>query len=243
MSQNIYDDPAFFEAYSALRRSVHGLAGAPEWQSLAALLPDMRGRCVVDLGCGFGWFCRYASEQGAAEVLGIDVSENMLRRARDTTHEPAIRYERADLEQLTLPASSFDLVYSSLALHYIAQLPALIEQVALALRPGGALVFSVEHPIYTAPSQPGWSVSAAGHKAWPIDGYSKEGPRTTHWLAEGVVKQHRTLGSYLNLLITSRLSLTHVEEWRPSAQQLAQNPSWLEELERPMFLLVAAQRV
>ena len=69
MAQNIYDDPEFFERYSRLDRSVEGLAGAPEWPALRALLPDLRGLRVVDLGCGFGWFCRWAREQGAARVI------------------------------------------------------------------------------------------------------------------------------------------------------------------------------
>src|SRR3974377_2368260 len=114
MTQNIYDNPEFFEGYSRLGRSVEGLAGAPEWPSLRALLPDMRGLRVVDLGCGFGWFCRWAREQGAAQALGIDVSERMFTRARVTTSDGAITYERADLERLELPEASFGLAYSSL---------------------------------------------------------------------------------------------------------------------------------
>ena len=54
MTQNIYDNPEFFEGYSRLGRSVEGLAGAAEWPSLRAMLPDVRGLRVVDLGCGYG---------------------------------------------------------------------------------------------------------------------------------------------------------------------------------------------
>lgn len=75
MTQNIYDDPGFFEGYSRLQRSINGLAGAAEWPAIRALMPDMKGLDVVDLGCGFGWFCRWTAEQGAASVLGLDVSE------------------------------------------------------------------------------------------------------------------------------------------------------------------------
>ena len=60
MTQNIYDNPEFFEGYSRLSRSVEGLDGAAEWPALKALLPELRGLRVVDLGCGFGWFCRWA---------------------------------------------------------------------------------------------------------------------------------------------------------------------------------------
>src|SRR5882757_3088478 len=109
MTQNIYDDEEFFEGYSRLGRSVEGLDGAPEWPALRALLPELRGLRVLDLGCGFGWFCRWAQRAGAAHILGIDVSEKMLARARATTPSAscgtarsggtAITYTRADMEQ------------------------------------------------------------------------------------------------------------------------------------------------
>jgi ubiquinone/menaquinone biosynthesis C-methylase UbiE len=243
-TQNIYDHPEFFEGYSKLSRSVQGLEGAPEWASLRALLPkDLKGKAVVDLGCGFGWFCRWAREQGATRVLGVDISENMLARAKASTSDDAISYVRADLEALDLPEASFDVVYSSLALHYLKDLSGLLTKVYRALIPDGHLVFSVEHPIYTAPSHPGWSVDAdSGRKTWPIDGYSVEGPRTTDWLAKGVIKYHRTIGTHLNLLIHLGFTIAHVEEWSPSDNQIAARPELGEERERPMFLLIAARR-
>jgi len=69
-----------------------------------------------------------------------------------------------------------------------------------------------------------------------------EGPRTTNWLAKGVVKHHRTIGTTLNLLIQCGFTIQHVEECCPTADQIAAKPELAEELERPMFLLVAAQR-
>jgi SAM-dependent methyltransferase len=242
MTQNIYDHEAFFEGYSRLRRSVEGLDGAPEWPVLRALLPDLRGRTVLDLGCGFGWFCRWARQQGAAHVWGIDMSERMLARSRATTQDPAITYIRADLEHLALSPASFDVVYSSLALHYIEQLNELLAVVYQSLVPGGCLVFSVEHPIYTAPANPTWSRNAAGRKTWPIDGYLDEGPRVTDWLAAGVIKQHRTLATYLNTLLRLGFVLSHVEEWGPTAEQIASQPDLAGVRQRPPFLLVAARR-
>jgi SAM-dependent methyltransferase len=241
-TQNIYDDDAFFAGYSRLPRSVQGLDGAPEWPALRALLPDLRDLRVVDLGCGYGWFCRFAREQGAAEVLGLDVSEKMLARAREMTSDPAIQYQRADLESVALPDEIFDLAYSSLALHYLVHLDRLVANVSRALSPGGRFVFSAEHPLFTAPSEPGW-IETAGRKIWPLDRYLDEGPRVTDWLAPGVVKQHRTIGTYLNLLIRCGFSIDHVEEWGPTAAQIAAHPQWAVERDRPPFLLVAATRV
>jgi len=242
MAQNIYDQPEFFEGYSQLGRSVEGLAGAAEWPALQSMLPHMRDLRVVDLGCGFGWFCRWARAQGAAHVLGLDVSERMLGRARESTSDAAIRFEMRDLETLHLPAGQFDLTYSSLALHYIEDVGRLFAMIHRALVPGGRFVFSTEHPIYMAPSRPGWSVDGEGRRIWPLDSYLVEGRRTTDWLAPGVVKYHRTIGTTLNALVGCGFSIGHVEEFCPSAQQIAERPELAVEVDRPMFLLVAVGR-
>ncbi|HEY8290186.1 MAG TPA: class I SAM-dependent methyltransferase, partial [Acetobacteraceae bacterium] len=129
MTQNIYDNDQFFAGYSQLPRSMEGLDGAPEWPALRSLLPDPRGMNVLDLGCGFGWFCRWAREHGASSVLGVDVSEKMLARGKATTPDRAIIYTQADMETLVLPPAAFGLAYSSLALHYIADLGRLVSAV------------------------------------------------------------------------------------------------------------------
>jgi SAM-dependent methyltransferase len=242
VTQNIYDNPEFFDGYSQLPRSRQGLAGAPEWPALRALLPPMSGQKVVDLGCGYGWFCRWATEQGAERVLGLDVSEKMLERAVASTHDSRVSYQRADLERLEFARSGFTLAYSSLAFHYISDLAGLLRTVHDALIPGGRLVFSIEHPIYMASRRPDWIIDAQGRKSWPVDSYQVEGPRLTNWLSDGVVKQHRTLGTLLNLLIHTGFTLDHVNEWGPTEADLADRPALSDEVERPMMLIVSASR-
>jgi SAM-dependent methyltransferase len=241
MPQNVYDNQDFFEAYSKLPRSVRGLEGAPEWSSLQALLPDLEGLRVADLGCGYGWFCRWAHEHGARTVHGFDVSEKMLLRARELTKTNDVRYVCADLEELQLPPSTYDLVYSSLTFHYVDNLKRLFENVYESLAPAGALVFSIEHPIYMASLKPEW-IEHSGRKAWPVDNYQQEGSRITDWLAPGVIKQHRTIGTIINGLIASGFSISHVEDWGPSDEQVDAQPELAQERERPMFLLVSACR-
>jgi SAM-dependent methyltransferase len=242
MAQNIYDDPDFFEAYGKFRRSVEGLDGAAEWPALRALLPPMSGLRVVDLGCGYGWFCRWAREAGASSVLGVDVSLKMLDRAKSGAGDRAVRYVQADLDELDLPAAGFDLVYSSLALHYVEDFDRLVAAVHRGLVDGGRFVFSIEHPIYMAPANPGWVTLADGRRVWPLDSYQREGLRRTRWLVDGVIKHHRTLGTTLNTLIGRGFTVQHVEEWKPTPAQLGLIPSASEEMDRPMFLLVAADR-
>lgn len=241
MSQNIYDNPDFFAGYATLPRSVNGLDGAPEWPALRAMLPELRDQRVLDLGCGYGWFCRYAQQQGAREVLGLDVSEKMLAQAAAMTDRPGITYQRTDLETLQL-SSTFDVVYSSLALHYLSNIDALFATIFQALRPGGMLVFSCEHPIYTAPRQQQWLVDDAGQRSWPVNQYQQEGERISNWFADGVKKQHRKLATWINALIAAGLVIERLDEWGPDVQQVAENPALEEERDRPMLFLLAARR-
>ena len=251
MAGNVYDDPAFHGAYARLARSTEGLDGAPEWETLRGMLPGVRDARVLDLGCGFGAFARWARSEGARSVVGIDGSHAMLARAREHGNDAGIAYSLGDLETVGLggvgSASDggglVDLVFSSLALHYVVDLAGLLGRVHAVLRPGGHLVFSVEHPIYLAPSAPQWQPGASGvGSVWPLDGYAMEGPRDVAWLGSTVRKQHRTVASYVNALLAAGFVLRRLEEWCPSEAQVLAQPAWGIERHRPYFLLVAAQR-
>jgi SAM-dependent methyltransferase len=241
MPQNIYDDPEFFAGYSQLPRSREGLAGAPEWPTLRSMLPPLEGAHVLDLGCGFGAFARWAREMGAASVLGVDRSQNMLAQARAQTHDPGVTYALADIEHLVLPEAAFNLIYSSLTLHYIADFEAVCVTIRRLLVPGGHLVFSVEHPLFTAPRHPGWQPAPDGTKVWPINDYLLEGRRVTEWITPGVVKYHHTIATYVNSLLAQGFQLARLEEWGPSQAQIADHPEWADEVHRPPFLLLAAR--
>jgi SAM-dependent methyltransferase len=241
MAQNIYDTPDFFAGYSRMRRSLQGLDGAAEWPAVRAMLPDLTGRRVVDLGCGFGWFSRWARANGAASVLGLDISANMIERARAETDDAAVTYRVEDLERLALPPAAFDLAFSSLAFHYLPDFAGLVRTVRAALAPGAAFVFSIEHPIYMAPAHPGWGTDADGRRSWPINGYADEGQRVTDWLAKGVVKFHRSLATTVNTLVDAGFSIEHLDEWTPTKAEVAADPATAAERDRPMFLLVSSR--
>ncbi len=242
VSQNIYDDPSFFAAYNQLPRSQLGLEGAPEWQSLKALLPAMSGLRVLDLGCGYGWFCRWARQADAAKVLGVDLSQAMLAEAIRRTNDDNITYQRDDLETLKIDDLGFDLVFSSLTFHYVQNVSGLFERIYNGLKPGGLLVFSAEHPIFTAPSSHQWLSDAQQKPVWPLNNYGREGKRVSNWLTEGVEKQHRKLSTYINELIATGFEIAHLDEWCPSDEQITDIPDTAIEIERPMFFLLAAQK-
>ena len=239
MAQNIYDDPAFYEGYSQFPRSREGLAGAGEWPSLRAMLPPLAGLDVIDLGCGFGPFCRYAVEQGARSVTGVDLSERMLAEAAARGPGLPIRYERADLETYAPARGAYDLVFSSLAVHYLADFDGFVGRVRDGLRPGGRFVFSMEHPVFAARSKPDLIRDASGHLLGVVDDYLREGERVTNWIADGVVKYHRLISTTIDALQRGGLRLDLVDEWSATDADIAARPEWAEERYQPMFLLFA----
>jgi len=109
------------------------------------LLGDVRGRRVLDTGCGTGRHTCWLHEQGAL-VTGVDPSEEMLAVARAKT--PALHLVRAGLESMPLASASFDLVLNALVLEHVAELDAPFAELSRVLRPGGRLVVSVFHPFF-----------------------------------------------------------------------------------------------
>jgi 2-polyprenyl-3-methyl-5-hydroxy-6-metoxy-1,4-benzoquinol methylase len=242
--QNVYDDPAFFAGYAALRESDSGLNAMLEQPAFARLLPaSLAGLRILDLGCGFGDFARAARAQGAASVLAVDVSAKMLAEAGRRTADPAIRYEQASIEAVAMGEGGFDLIVSSLALHYVADYPAAVRRIATALAPGGRFAFSVEHPMCTALGGSQWQRDAEGRRLhWRVDRYGEEGPRQTHWFVDGVIKHHRTIETYVGVLIAAGLVLARLDEPGPVPEALAARPALEQERRRPPFLLIAADR-
>ncbi|SMC93974.1 class I SAM-dependent methyltransferase [Pedobacter africanus] len=243
MRENKYDDPAFFQQYSKMSRSQKGLEGAGEWYVLRTMLPGLREKAVLDLGCGFGWHCRYAMENGARSVVGVDISHRMLEKAKQINNMEGMEYERTALEDLSYPAETFDLVFSSLTFHYIQSFDKLIHNIYKWLKPGGSLVFSVEHPIFTAEGKQDWAYDESGQKLhWPVDNYFNEGKRDTAFLGEQIIKYHRTCASYLNVLISEQFKIVEVKEPMPDEQMLKDVPEMKDELRRPMMLLISARK-
>lgn len=241
MKQNKYDEAEFFRNYSQMPRSTQGLEAAGEWYKLRTMLPELKDKNVLDLGCGFGWHCRYAREQQARSVIGVDLSENMLQRAREMTDDSRIEYRHMAIEDIEFAPEQIDVVISSLAMHYIEHLDQVFAQIHACLVQGGTLVYSVEHPIFTARAAQDWHYGPQGEiMHWPVDDYQLEGKRVTNFLNQDVVKYHRTLATHLNGLIQAGFVIQQVAESEPSPEMMDQIPGMRDENRRPMFLMIAA---
>jgi len=242
--QNIYDDERFFAGYSQLERFGAGWQRAMEHHDLLGLIGDPAGLRVLDLGCGTGQLAHHLAVHEAAEVLAVDVSERMLELARRDYAHPHVSYRRAAIEDLELPAARFDLVVSSLAVHYVADYSGLMRNIARWLGTGGVLVYSTEHPIFTARlPEDGWLLDDHGQRTrWTLDRYADEDARAETWFVEGVRKYHRRLSTLVNGVLDAGLHLERILEPAPSTAWLATHPDSIDERRRPMFLLLKARK-
>lgn len=241
MEENEYDNSDFFKAYSKFPRSVEGLKAAGEWPTFQKMLPDFTGKRVLDVGCGFGWHDLYAAQHHAKSVLGIDISENMLQVAREKNHYDNVHYQKMAMEEIDFPQNSFDVVISSLALHYTPDFNDICQRLKKCLTPNGDFVFSVEHPIFTAFGNQDWFYDENGEiTCWPVDHYFTEGERIANFLDHKVVKYHKTLTTYVNTLIQNGFTITELQEPTPPAH-LLDVPGMKDEFRRPMMLLISAK--
>lgn len=237
---NIYDNNDFFTAYSSMARSQGGLEAAGEWHQLQPLFPALTDKKVLDLGCGYGWHCKYAAVQGASDVLGIDGSKKMIATAKIRNADAKIRYEICDLENYSYPENTYDLVISNLVLHYIENLDNIYQKVYRTLKKGGCFLFNIEHPSFTAGVNQDWIYDADNRPLyWPMDNYYYPGLRETNFLGYKVVKYHHTLTQILNPLLHTGFTLEAVEEAGPP-ECMMHLPGMADEMRRPMMLLVKA---
>lgn len=240
MKENMYDDEEFFSSYSHMLRSETGLEGAGEWHELERHIPDLEGKRVLDLGCGYGWHAAYAASLKAGYVLAVDLSERMLERARDINSAPCIEYRRIAMEDLELPPSSFDFVLSSLAFHYIEDFPSMAEKICTWLKDGGIFLFSAEHPVFTAAGSQDWYYDSEGRiMHFPVDSYFYEGKRDALFLGHNVVKYHRTLTTYIRALLSAGFTIKDIVEPQPPLSMM-DIPGMKDEMRRPMMIIIEA---
>lgn len=239
---NEYDNEIFFEEYAKMARSKDGLSAAGEWHQLMPLFPPLQGKSLLDLGCGYGWHCRFAAEQGAAQILGLDLSGKMIEEAKKRNSGNQIEYRVCGIGEYAYPENAWDCVVSNLALHYIENIEAVFQKVYRTLKSEGVFLFNIEHPVFTAGVGQDWIYTDDGMpQYWAIDNYFIPGKRKTHFLGCDVTKQHHTLTQILMGLLNNGFELKAVVEAEPP-KEMMEIPGMKDELRRPMMLLVKAVR-
>lgn len=245
--QNIYDNETFFEGYKQVRENKANENNLFEKPALFSLLPDLRGLKILDLGCGYGENCLEFVNRGAEKVVGVEISKKMLEVAMAENANPKIKYKNMPMEEIAVFGESgekFDLVVSSLALHYVEDFAGVVKNVHSLLCDGGLFVFSQEHPLATCHSTgERWTRNERGEKIYAnISNYSVDGERKSTWFVDGVERYHRTFSTITNTLIDGGFEIQKLIEPVPTNEIQKTYPYYADLFHKPNFLLAKTRR-
>jgi ubiquinone/menaquinone biosynthesis C-methylase UbiE len=235
------DEPIALDAYEQLadpyaaRVDTKAHNAYYELPAMLELLPDVRGQQALDAACGPGRYSEWLTAHGA-DVTSFDVSPRMLTNARQRLGSDA-RLIQHDLNQpLTfLDDASMDLVVCALALDYVRDWPAVLNEFSRALRQRGALVFSIEHPI-------------SDYSLWRARDYFRVERVEYTWRGFGepvvVPSFRRPLMDVFNALSGAGFCVDRVLEPRPQEEFQEQDPEEYQLLmKRPGFLCLRAWKL
>ena len=242
--QNIFDNEIFFDGYRQIHERKDNANELFVKPSLFSMMPPMEGKTVIDLGCGYGEHCMEYIQKGAASVVGIDISEKMLAVAKAENNHPKITYLQMPMEKISCIKEKFDMVTSSLALHYVEDYQTLVHDIHELLKDGGVFVFSQVHPLNTCFSGGDrWTRDENGRKLFAnIANYGIEKEWESTWIIDHVKKYHRMLSTVINTLIDNGFTIEKIVEPIPTADFLQMHPEYDDLLHKPDFLLVRARK-
>lgn len=244
--QNIFDNDIFFNGYKRLRDNDANYNDQFEQPEMTKLLSDVSGKAVLDLGCGYGHNCIDFVKRGAASVIGIDISEKMLEVANTENFDDKIKYIKMSMADIGQLNKKFDLIYSSLAFHYVEDFDRLAEDIYSLLNHGGYLLFSQEHPFVTATfgGHQHYNKDENGnYSSFTFSNYGQPGKRDTFWYVDGVEKYHRRFSDIITALCRAGFVIDTVCEPIPDEKAEEKIPYILaKEQIKPTFLIVKARK-
>jgi len=242
-NQNIYDNEEFFEGYKKLRENPDNANNIEENPALMSLCPDLMGKTVLDLGCGYGGSCRRFAEMGAQSVVGVDISKKMLEIANTKNLLDNIQYFNMDMTEIDKLDMKFDVVFSSLALHYVEDFKLLLQRIHVSLNEGGQFIFSQEHPLTTAPiNGVVWTRDELGEAVhYNLSDYCRSGERKVFWFVDEIKIFHRCISEIVNELIDAGFVIERMLEPFPDEEFVEKyGPHHRKGIHKPNFLLIKA---
>ncbi len=248
MEQNIYDNEEFYNGYHELRNSkeIPSANDLIEIPQLFELIGDVKGKKVLDIGCGAGGHDRKLIELGAESVLGIDISEKMLEEAKKNNNSDKITYQLLSMNNLEKINEKFDLVISSLAIHYIEDYDGLCKKVFNLLKDGGYFIFSHDHPMDSAIIMDNLEkryVIIDGKKYFLLSDYNNEGKRLIRWIVDGVVTYHRNMSHLVNGLIDAGFRIERLNESYATEEAIKLKPKFIEQKDHSYYVYIKSKKL
>lgn len=210
------------------------------------LLGDVRGKRVLDTGCGGGFYSLWLDEKGA-KVLGVDGSEEMIKIAKEKASRKMrdTRFSVGDVTDLRIEDGAFDMVLSTLVLMEVKKLDRAVSELVRVTKNGGSIVVSVQHPILTAGD---WERESGQKLFRKVDDYFTERELEAVWENEAKERfslkhYHRSLQDYTHPFLERGCTLTHLVEPYPHKAYEILNPKEYEDTRRiPHFIVLKFQK-
>ena len=242
--KNVYDNSVFFNEYQEMRSNEINANNLIEIPIMRSFLPNLKNKTILDLGCGCGDMDKYFIETGAKKILATDISENMIKTANEVNNHKDIEYKVLKMEDLNTLTQKFDIVYSSLAFHYIEDFNKLLKDINNLLNENGMLIFSQESPLSTM-NQPKFEgdenkVIIDGEKYNIVKNYNLEGERQVWWNNTQVTKYHRTYASLVNSLINNNFEIIEIKDSYATEETIKLCPKYKNQMHKPYFTFVKA---
>lgn len=230
-----YDEEAFFQQFMKRRYRTDSPNLRIEKPAILQLIGNPEGCSVLDLGCGDAKLGLDLLEKGCSSYLGIEGSNKMFEEAIQVLEASKGKMELSSMEDYSYPPEAFDLAVSELAIHYVEDTETLFQSIFQTLKPGGRLVFSVQHPLLTSSFKS--SESGERRSSWIVDDYFYSGKRVENWLGEQVVKYHRSTGEYFSALANAGFKIESLTEPKPDPEQFSNPEEYKRRMRIPLFLL------
>eukprot|EP01132_Coremiostelium_polycephalum_P005642 gene5642-7023_t len=224
--QNAFENPEMYKRYNDRVRNDES-SHKFEKLELRKLLPStLKGKSVIDLGCGIGETIEYLKNSGLdpKTVVGVDLSKLMIDAAKLYFKDdfPSVSFQNIPMQDIDFDPNSIDLIVSSFAFHFVKDFDTFVAKLHKILTPGGNLIFSVLHPVFTCAKFQWYSDSDGNRLHWPLDNYFHEGQMTAHYLVQDIVYYHRSIETYVRILLKHGFKLDHLGEPHPNPITLPQ---------------------
>lgn len=215
------------QAYEDFTSDEDSYSNLIEWKNIKTIIPDLEDKVILDLGCGTGRFSFLFEEYNPKQIIGIDISEEMIKIGKDIADKKGskVHFIQNDIENLSeIETDSIDFVFSSTVLHYIEDLSGVMKEINRVLVPGGTCILSVINSVYSA--------------CYPVSHNNGDFPKDEEWTVKYLDKSlrgyiqpwieynddienflsysyHHTMADYVNSIVKAGLQLEELLEPLP----------------------------